>query len=416
MKQATRVLSILLLPMLIALQIAKGEHLLFADADTALSRDSYGTMCGSAPEAWGHINDVRYSMTANFQNVPLTEYAPMRVLDYLVTKPPQPRQHTVIARGGCNVGAPSAIESVAVSDARGLVAISRIYSRGPGKEHPFPEGVIENILSVNEWGVKFRNRDLSHFGTLRGVTINDLASDVVRVLGKPRIAKSTTGSGDFEYLYSYRALNGTVGTWFLTFVITRFTNPERIASDRVTMIKDDFFPPIPRWRNDDLVRGVGDAAPRFSLPTSDGHRVDLAHIAQPIVLDLLFLERTCSPEINKLNALKGYYQKNITIIAVTASKASPNYVRAYSQRCGINYPIALDPSLTVARQYLVGCSTRTEKDFPCFGPVVIFISGDKRVFATEFGNGSWKSPPSLATLITDAANAGARPPSGANPP
>jgi peroxiredoxin len=127
---------------------------------------------------------------------------------------------------------------------------------------------------------------------------------------------------------------------------------------------------------------VGDKAPEFSIQTTGG-AFDLAQVSTPVLLELFATWCPhCQRETTVLNDLAGKYQGKAAIVAVSASPygmdgTSPETqadVDAFAQRFSLRYPIAYDPQLSVAKQYLQGGY-----------PTIVVIGRDKTVRSIQDG-------------------------------
>jgi thiol-disulfide isomerase/thioredoxin len=148
---------------------------------------------------------------------------------------------------------------------------------------------------------------------------------------------------------------------------------------------------------------VGDSAPPFSVTTLDGKTFDSTKIATPIVLEVFATWCPhCQHETGDINALSSRFGNALNLVAVSgspyamdrASVETLGDVRDFAQQLGVEYPIAYDGDLTVAKAYLQGAY-----------PTIVFINPQKKITAIETGEVS------LDKLVADAQKAGAHAPS-----
>ncbi len=141
---------------------------------------------------------------------------------------------------------------------------------------------------------------------------------------------------------------------------------------------------------------VGHVAPPFSVMTSAG-QFTLATEQGPVLLEVFASWCPhCQRETATLNRLYGLYGSRIHFVAVTGSglamdRASPESqadVDAFAQFFHIEYPIAFDPSLGVAKAY-----------FQDGFPTIVLIGADKRVVYVHAGEISSQA---LARVILPA--------------
>jgi thiol-disulfide isomerase/thioredoxin len=121
---------------------------------------------------------------------------------------------------------------------------------------------------------------------------------------------------------------------------------------------------------------VGDTAPTFSVPTNAGS-FDLASVSTPVLLEVFATWCPhCQHETSILNDLALKYQGKIAMVAVSGSPygmdgstpESQADVNTFGQDFQVRYPLAFDPQLTVAHQYLLGGY-----------PTVVLIRPDKKI-------------------------------------
>jgi thiol-disulfide isomerase/thioredoxin len=128
---------------------------------------------------------------------------------------------------------------------------------------------------------------------------------------------------------------------------------------------------------------VGATAPEFVLPSTGG-LFDMQKARKPVFLEVF---ATWCPHCQRMTAvvdrLYGAYKSRVTFIGVSGSnqgmdgttESSQADVLAWMQRFKVTYPIAYDPSLTVANSYLRG-------GFPTFaivgrdGKITYLVSGE----------------------------------------
>ncbi len=105
---------------------------------------------------------------------------------------------------------------------------------------------------------------------------------------------------------------------------------------------------------------VGQTAPEFAVQTDAGP-FDLDSTAAPVLLEVFATWCPhCQHETTVLNDLAGKYQGKIAIVAVSGDAKDMSYngpesqtdVNQFAQQFAVRYPIAFDPDLKVAHQYL----------------------------------------------------------------
>ena len=101
-----------------------------------------------------------------------------------------------------------------------------------------------------------------------------------------------------------------------------------------------------------LVSGV--AAPRFELPLLDaGHTLKLAQFRDRIVL-LNFWATWCKPCEDEMPAMQRLYDKlrdePFELLAISVDDDLEE-LRSFQKRLGVTFPILMDPSQAVTRQY-----------------------------------------------------------------
>jgi thiol-disulfide isomerase/thioredoxin len=105
---------------------------------------------------------------------------------------------------------------------------------------------------------------------------------------------------------------------------------------------------------------VGDRAPQFKVDTDAGP-FDLNTTDAPVLLEVFATWCPhCQRETAVLNDLAGKYQGKIAMVAVSGDAKDMSYtgpesqadVNRFAQQFAVRYPIAFDPNLTVAHEYL----------------------------------------------------------------
>ncbi len=121
---------------------------------------------------------------------------------------------------------------------------------------------------------------------------------------------------------------------------------------------------------------VGDAAPEFSVQTNAGP-FDLASVSTPVLLEVFATWCPhCQRETTVMNDVATKYAGKVAVIAVSGDAFDMTHtggesqadVNAFAQQFNVRYPIAFDPQLTVAKQYL-------KDGFP----TIVLIGKDKKV-------------------------------------
>jgi thiol-disulfide isomerase/thioredoxin len=127
---------------------------------------------------------------------------------------------------------------------------------------------------------------------------------------------------------------------------------------------------------------VGQTAPPFAVSTTAGP-FDLATAKTPVMLEVFATWCPhCQRETKIIDDLYKKYGKQITIVAVSGSNvaadnttpASQADVIEFAQKYGVAYPIAFDPELKVAGEYM-------QSGFP----TIVMIKADKTI--TYIGDG-----------------------------
>jgi cytochrome c biogenesis protein CcmG, thiol:disulfide interchange protein DsbE len=107
---------------------------------------------------------------------------------------------------------------------------------------------------------------------------------------------------------------------------------------------------------------VGSVAPTFSI-TSDAGPFDLASVNTPVFLEVFATWCPhCQHEVPVVDALQKAYAGKVAFIGISGSPygvdgSSPENqadITAWVQKLGVTYPVAFDPDLQIANQYLQG--------------------------------------------------------------
>jgi cytochrome c biogenesis protein CcmG, thiol:disulfide interchange protein DsbE len=107
---------------------------------------------------------------------------------------------------------------------------------------------------------------------------------------------------------------------------------------------------------------VGSTAPNFNV-TSNAGTFDLAGISTPVFLEVFATWCPhCQREVPVVNALQKAYAGKVAFIGISGSPygvdgSSPENqadINSWVQKLGVTYPIAFDPELKVANEYLQG--------------------------------------------------------------
>ena len=99
---------------------------------------------------------------------------------------------------------------------------------------------------------------------------------------------------------------------------------------------------------------IGDTAPDFTLPGSDGKTYKLADYRNKQAVVLAWFSKAFTPGCTtecKVMAQHGSKLKRFDAAYFTASVDKPEKNREFSQSVGADYPILSDPSGAVARAY-----------------------------------------------------------------
>jgi cytochrome c biogenesis protein CcmG/thiol:disulfide interchange protein DsbE len=107
---------------------------------------------------------------------------------------------------------------------------------------------------------------------------------------------------------------------------------------------------------------VGSTAPTFSI-TSNAGPFDLASVPTPVFLEVFATWCPhCQREVPVVDALAKAYAGKVAFIGISGSPygvdgSSPENqadINAWVQKLGVTYPVAFDPDLQIANQYLQG--------------------------------------------------------------
>jgi|HubBroStandDraft_1064217.scaffolds.fasta_scaffold04446_3 thiol-disulfide isomerase/thioredoxin len=121
---------------------------------------------------------------------------------------------------------------------------------------------------------------------------------------------------------------------------------------------------------------VGQVAPEFAVQTNAGP-FDLATVPTPVLLEVFATWCPhCQHETTILNDLAAKYQGKLAMVAVDGSQyamdgssaGSESDVNQFGARFAVRYPIAFDPQLAVAQEYLQGGF-----------PTLVLIRPDKKI-------------------------------------
>ena len=127
---------------------------------------------------------------------------------------------------------------------------------------------------------------------------------------------------------------------------------------------------------------VGNTAPEFAVPTNAG-QFDLAGVSTPVLLEVFATWCPhCQNETVVLNDLAAKYAGRVALVAVSGSAQgmdgnSPESqadVNTFGAKYNVRYPIAFDPELKVAGQYIQGGF-----------PTLVLIDKNKKVSWTASG-------------------------------
>ncbi len=121
---------------------------------------------------------------------------------------------------------------------------------------------------------------------------------------------------------------------------------------------------------------AGDTAPAFAVQTTAGP-FDLAQVSTPVLLELFATWCPhCQRETSVMNSVATKYAGKVAIVAVSASPygmdgSSPESaadVNNFGSTFQVRYPLAYDPQLTVAKEYL-------KEGFP----TIVLIDSSKKI-------------------------------------
>ncbi|HEY1882244.1 MAG TPA: TlpA disulfide reductase family protein [Candidatus Cybelea sp.] len=127
----------------------------------------------------------------------------------------------------------------------------------------------------------------------------------------------------------------------------------------------------------------GGVAPPFAVTTLTGSHLDSRRIAEPIMLEIFATWCPhCQRETQTIRRLRRAFGDRLSIVAVTGSDIASDHqsvetsedVRLFARYFAVNYPMAYDPGLTVAQQYLQGSF-----------PTIVFVNRAKRISSVEIG-------------------------------
>jgi thiol-disulfide isomerase/thioredoxin len=121
---------------------------------------------------------------------------------------------------------------------------------------------------------------------------------------------------------------------------------------------------------------VGETAPDFAVQTNAGP-FELKSVSTPVLLEVFATWCPhCQRETAILNDVAGKYQGKIAMISVSGDAFDMTHtgpetqtdVNTFAQKYGVRYPIAFDPDLKVAQQYL-------QTGFP----TIVMIDANKKI-------------------------------------
>ena len=121
----------------------------------------------------------------------------------------------------------------------------------------------------------------------------------------------------------------------------------------------------------------GNIAPDFSLPSLDGKNVQLSDFAGQVVVVNLWATwcppcRAETPVLRELD--EAYRDQGLSIVGIAVQETTPDNVREYAERYGLEYPIAFDASAHIFDRYRVYAL-----------PTQVFIGPDGRVLGVVNG-------------------------------
>jgi cytochrome c biogenesis protein CcmG, thiol:disulfide interchange protein DsbE len=138
---------------------------------------------------------------------------------------------------------------------------------------------------------------------------------------------------------------------------------------------------------------VGSVAPTFKI-TSNAGPFDLAGVSTPVFLEVFATWCPhCQHEVPVIDALAKAYAGKVAFIGISGSPygvdgSSPENqadINAWVQKLGVTYPIAFDPDLQIANEYLQGGY-----------PTIVMIDSHKIV---RYVNSGELSPVELETAL-----------------
>ena len=113
-----------------------------------------------------------------------------------------------------------------------------------------------------------------------------------------------------------------------------------------------FAPDVYRWARQQSLPKVGAAAPDFSLNSLDGQVVQLSQFRGYPVL-LTFAESWCPDCQAEAPVLQSLHQSHPEVVVLMADKEDASLVRKFAADFGMKYPVLLDESGTISRQYQI---------------------------------------------------------------
>ncbi len=130
---------------------------------------------------------------------------------------------------------------------------------------------------------------------------------------------------------------------------------------------------------------VGDTAPEFAVQTNAG-QFDLAGVSTPVLLEVFATWCPhCQRETSVLNDVAAKYAGRVALVAVSGSPTgidgntpeSQADVNSFGAQYNVRYPLAFDPALKVAGEYIQGGF-----------PTLVLIDKNKKVTWTASGETS----------------------------
>ena len=126
---------------------------------------------------------------------------------------------------------------------------------------------------------------------------------------------------------------------------------------------------------------VGDAAPAFELPGTDGKTYKLADLTKDHVVVVAWFPKAktggCTKECKSLKE-NGAAVRKFNVAYFTASCDIPSYNKEFSDELGLDYPILSDPGKEVAQAYGVVHDDRKVPERWTF-----FIGQDGKILAID---------------------------------